>query len=124
MKLHDILINTDEEITVWDKNYDIEIYFYGIGYVTDVDGTIDRWDKALLSLSKLVEVVESSDNGYTVNLSEVIENKLNELEVADLFFDCNIDAIMDDMMNILAGNVSEEWLEKFVAVLKEGAEND
>ena len=124
MKLHDILINTDEKITVWDKNYDIEVYFYGIGYVTDEDGTVDRWDKAMLSLSKLLEVVESSDDGYTVNLSEVIENKLNELETVDLFFNCNIDAIMDDMTYILAGNVSEKWLEKFVAVLKKGAEND
>lgn len=124
MKLHDILINTDEEITVYDKDYDIEVYFYGIGYVTDDDGTVDRWDKAMLSLSKLLEVVESSDDGYTVNLSEVIENRLDELERADLFIRCNIYAIMDDMMNILSGNVSEEWLEKFVAVLKEGAEND
>lgn len=124
MTLHDILINTDEEITVWDKDYDIEVYFYGVGYVTDDDGTVDRWDKAMLSLSKLLEVVESSDDGYTVNLSEVIENKLDELERADLFIRCNIDAIMDDMMNILSGNVSEEWLEKFVAVLKGGAEND
>ena len=93
---------------------DIETYFYGVGY----NDTADRWDSAMLELSKLLEVVESSERAYTVNLSEIIEKRLGELEKADLFICCSLDAIMNDMTCILAGHVSEEWLEKFAKVLR------
>lgn len=51
-----------------------------------------------------------------VNLSEIIEMKLPELKKADLL---QANDKMDDIDSILAGNVSEKWLEKFVNVLSE-----
>ncbi len=105
------LMPKGEELTVWDKDYDMETYFYG-------GKPDDKWDKAMSDLSKLLTVEEIRSNGVTVNLSKIIENKINELNKADLFIRCDIDSIMDDIDNILAGNVSENWLEQFVVVLK------
>jgi len=100
MTLHEYLKKTkDWEITVWDKGYDVETYFY--------------------ELAKLLTVSEFSSDGVVVNMAEVIEKKLPELKKADLFIRCNIDAIMDDIDNILAGCVSETWLTEFVNVLKQ-----
>ena len=101
---------TDWEVTVWDKDYDIETYFY------KTDGK-DRWDKAMNDLAKLLTVSRFSKDGLIVNLAEVIEKKLPQLKEADLFIVCKIDPIMYDMGNILAGCVSEGWLEKFVEAL-------
>ena len=101
----------DEEITVFDKDYDMETYFYKNDY------SEDRWSNAMIDLSKKLEVVSVSDGAVIANLSNVIEAKMKMLKKADLFRHCNIEAIMDDMMNILAGNVSEDWLVKFVSCL-------
>lgn len=113
MKLYDYikLMPEGEELTVWDKDYDIETYFYG-------GKPDDKWDKAMSDLSKLLTIEEIRNNGVTVNLSEMIENKLENLDKADLFIRCDIDSIMDDIDNILAGNVSEDWMEQFVVALK------
>lgn len=113
MKLYDYisLMPDGEELTVWDKDYDMETYFYG-------GKPEDKWDKAMSDLSKLLTVVEIKNYGVTVNLSEIIENKIDKLDKANLFIECDIDSIMDDIDNILAGNVSEEWMEQFVAALK------
>lgn len=101
---------TDWEVTVWDKDYDIETYFY------KTDGK-DKWDKAMNDLAKLLTISRFSKDGLVVNLAEVIEGKIPELKKADLFIKCKIDWIMNDIDNILAGNVSEGWLGKFVEVL-------
>ena len=101
---------TDWEVTVWDKDYDLETYFY------KTDG-IDKWDKAMNDLAKLLTISRFSKDGLVVNLYEVIEKKIPQLKEADLFIVCKIDWIMNDIDNILAGNVSENWLEKFVEVL-------
>lgn len=114
MKLYDLVKRSDDEITVWDKDYDIESYFYGIMSSKD---DLDAWDTAMVELSKLLDVVEISSDGVTVNLSEVIEKNINELKNANLFIRCDIDNIMSDIMSILSGNVPEEWLQKFVDVL-------
>lgn len=113
MTLHDYisLMSEGEELTVWDKDYDMETYFYN-------DKPCDRWDKSISVLSKLLEVKEIRSNGVIVNLSEIIENKLDNLDKAELFVKCNIDSIMYSMGEILSGNVSENWMEKFVAALK------
>lgn len=113
MKLYQYLnlMPEGEELTVWDREYDMETYFYG-------GKPNDKWDKALSDLSKLLTVTEIRNNGVTVNLSEVIENKLANLNKADLFIRCDIDSIMSDLDNILAGNVSENWMEQFVEALK------
>ena len=101
---------TDWEVTVLDKDYDIETYFY------KTDGK-DRWDKAMNDLAKLLTISRFGKEGLVVNLAEVIESKIPELKKADLFIKCKIEPIMNDIDNILAGNVSEDWLEKFVEVL-------
>ena len=102
---------TDWEVTVWDKDYDIETYFYK----TDGKG---KWDKAMNDLAKLLTISRFSKDGLVVNLYEVIEKKIPQLKEADLFIKCTVGAIMDCIDSVLAGNVSEEWLEKFVDVLR------
>ena len=112
MKLYDYLVTLEEgtELTVWDTDYDIESYFYN-------DEADDDWQTSMLEVAKLLDVIEVKERGVVVNLSEVIEKKLNELKEADLFIKCNIDSIMNDIQNILAGYVSEEWFKEFVDVL-------
>lgn len=105
MTLYDyIKTHKDDEVTVFDKDYDLEIYFYK-------DLSDDDWDKAMLKISKLLEVVETGEYGVTVNLSELIEKKIDK--VGKLFIDDNIDEIMGSMESIFAGNVSEQWMKHF-----------
>ena len=113
MKLYDYLKTLEEgtELTVWDTDYDIESYFYN-------DEPDDDWQTSMLELAKLLDVIEVKKRGVVVNISEVIEKKLNELKEADLFRRCTVDSIMNDMENILSGYVSEEWFKEFVDVLK------
>ena len=113
MKLYEYLdlMPKGEELTVWDKDYDMETYFY-------CGKTDDRWDKAMSDLSKLLTITEIRTGGVIVNLSEVIENNMDKLEKADLFTDYDIDIIMAEMERDIAGNVSESWMQKFVDVLK------
>lgn len=104
--------NTDDEVTVFDKDYDLETYFYKVS-LSDAD----EWDKAMIELSKLLEVVSTSKYGVTVNLADLIESKLDKL--GDWFYETDLDLIMEDIDRILAGNVSETWLTGFVDALKE-----
>ena len=117
MTLYDYLklMPEGEELTVLDKDYDMETYFYG-------GKPNDKWDKAMFNLSKLLTIEEIRNNGVTVNLSKIIENRIEELSNANLFIRCDIDSIMDDIDNILAGNVSENWMDEFVSILKWGNE--
>lgn len=112
MKLYDYLKTLEEgtELTVWDTDYDIESYFYN-------DEPDDDWQTSMLELAKLLDVIEVKKRGVIVNLSEVIEKKLNELKEANLFRRCTVDSIMNDMENILSGYVSERWLKDFIDVL-------
>lgn len=112
MKLYDYLTTLEEgtELTVWDKEYDIESYFYN-------DEADDDWQTSMLELAKLLDVIEVKEYGVVVNLSEVIEKKLNELKEADLFLRCTTNRIMGSMEGILAGGVSEEWFKEFVGIL-------
>ena len=114
MKLYDFLqmVKEDEELTVVDEEYDMETYFYNNNYS---DG---QWNNALIDLSKKLEVFSVSDGTVSVDLSNVIEKNLKALKKADLFIYCNIEAIMESMESILAGNVGEDWLVKFVNCLK------
>ena len=116
MKLYDYLVTLEEgtELTVWDENYDIESYFYN----DEPEDEDDDWQTSMLDLAKLLDVTETKKCGVIVNLSEVIEKKLDELKEANLFRRCTTDSIMNDMENILSGYVSEEWFKKFVDVLK------
>jgi hypothetical protein len=103
-------MTTDWEITVWDRDYDVETYFYR--------ENSNAWDKAMNEFAKLLTVTSFGNGGVTVNMAEVIEKKLPQLEEADLFIFCDIDSIMDDIDSVLAGNVDEEWLTEFTDALK------
>jgi len=113
MTLYDYIKQTkDWEVTVFDKDYDIEVYFY-----KNDDEELDSWDKSMEKLSKLLTVDSISEYGVTVNFAKVIEKHLKDLEKAKLFIYCDIDSIMDDIEAIIAGNVSEKWMERFVNTL-------
>lgn len=114
MKLYEYLklMPEGEELTVWDADYDMETYFYG-------GQPYDKWDKSICELSKLLTIKEIRNTGVTVNLSNIIEKKIYKLEEAEMFYKCNIDAIMDCMSDTIAENVSEAWMEEFVNILKE-----
>lgn len=112
MKLYDYLTTLEDgtELTVWDKEYDIESYFYN-------DKADDDWQTSMLELAKLLDVTEVKECGVIVNLSEVIEKKINELKEANLFLRCTTDSIMSSMEGIISGYVSEEWFKEFVDML-------
>lgn len=113
MTLYDYIKQTkDWEITVFDKDYDIEVYFY-----KNDDEELDSWDKSMEKLSKLLTIDNISKYGVTVNLAEVIEKHLEDLKKAELFIYCDIDSIMDDIEAIISGNISEKWMERFVNIL-------
>ena len=78
----------------------------------------DNWDKQMAKLSKLLTIQETHDNGVVVNLSDLIESKIDKLKKTNLFHVCNTDAIMSEINVILSGYVSEGWLEQFVNTLK------
>lgn len=104
------LVKDEEEITVWDSEYDMETYFYG-------GTTDDKWGEEIKKLSKILSVKEINKNGIVVNLSEVIERSLGKIKKADLFEENDIDSIMSSMESVLSGGVSEHWLEEFVKCL-------
>jgi hypothetical protein len=110
MTLLDYIKQTPEgdEITVWDDTYDIEVYFY--------NESRDAWDKAMMKLASKLNVVEVGNDGVVVDLYELIERNLSN--ISGLFYNPDIEIIMDDMEAILAGNVSEEWLTEFINCLK------
>lgn len=99
-----------EEITVWDRDWDMEVYFY--------NQVNDAWDRAMMDLASKLNVVDVRNDGVIVDLYDLIERNSRALEASNLFYDPDTDAIMEDMDNILAGNVSEQWLKKFVSCLR------
>lgn len=113
MKLYDYLKTLEEgtELTIWDEEYDIESYFYN-------DEADDDWQTSMLELVKLLEVTEVKERGVVVNLSELIESKIDSLKETDLFHKCTVDSVMSSIEGIISGYVSEEWFKKFVDVLK------
>ncbi len=106
----------DEEITVYDTDYDIEIYFYG-------GEPEDDWDKAMQTIAAILEIKEVEQEPYgafystgvTVNLSEIIGKSLDRIK--QFFIDPDLDAIMYDIPNIFAGYVSEGWMKDFAETL-------
>lgn len=117
MTLYDYINkSTDWEITVWDDVYDVEVYFYK----PDDYNNLDLWDKSMVELSKLLEIVEVSSSGVTVKLSKLIEDNINKINSNDFFMsEMDLDDIMDCINSIISGNVSENWMSNFVNVLKE-----
>ena len=117
MKLYDYILNSKyDEITVYDEDYDVEVYFYKHDYFED----LDRWDDAMDELAKLLTITSfHSNDAVSVNLSQLIESKMDNLKKAKLFKVYDIDDIMDDIDRVISGHVPEEWLEKFVHALSE-----
>ena len=116
MTLYDYLISNEvqnsDEIIVWDSDYDIEVYFY------KPEENPDIWDKAKIKLAKNLEIEEIlRDYTVVVYLSKLIEDHLKDFKKADLFISYDLDDIMDDLPNILAGGVSAKWFKKFVSIL-------
>ena len=111
--LYDYLLLQEDgaEVTVLDSVYDTETYFY--------NQSDDEWDNIMLDLAKKLQIVKVDDGVVTVNLSDLIERNLSNLDFLDLFIDCDIDLIMDDIDSILSGNASEKWLKNFVNALKD-----
>ena len=68
MKLYDYikLRENGAEITVYDKEYDMEVYFYA-------DKPDDDWNKAIEDLSKLLTITKIIKDSVEVNFSELIE---------------------------------------------------
>lgn len=95
------------EITVFDSEYDIEIYF-----CNDTDDNWE-WQTAMMKIAEKLEVVSFRDRGVVVNLSEVIRRNIHNGKFKDLFIRNNVDDIMYDIDNIFAGCVSESWLTEF-----------
>ena len=113
MTLAEYILNSNEdEITVTDECFDMETYFYPF----DME---EKWDRSMRKFAEMLTVKEIKHGTVIVNLSEVIENNLQKLKKADLFIKCSLNAVMRSMEGIIAGNVSEEWFERFVNVLEE-----
>lgn len=114
MTLYDYLITTEEgtELTVWDIDYDTESYFY------NDEPEDDEWQTSMLELAKILEIREIKERGVVVNLSELIESKIDSLKETDLFYKCTVDPVMNNIEGIISGYVSEEWFKRFVDVLK------
>ncbi len=113
MTLYEYLKSREDgaEITVYDKDYDMESYFYN-------DVPDDEWSLAMEDLSKLLTVTKIIKDSVEVNFSELIESKMDNIKKADLFEECDIDEIMECLDYIIAGNVSEKWMCKFVETLR------
>lgn len=111
MTLGEYIRQTDygSEITVWDKDYDIEVYFDNYGD--------DAWANAMMAFADKLDIVKFGNDGVVVNMSDVIERNIDNPKFKDLFIRVSVDDIMDDIENILAGYVSEEWLVEFVDCL-------
>ena len=107
-----IQTHDEEEVTVFDADYDMETYFFK-------DVSDDEWDKNMTELAKLLEVVEEHESGVSVNLNALIEKLDRAGKIDELFTVSDIDDIMYSMTDILAGYASEKWLARFVQALKD-----
>lgn len=100
-----------ETICVVDSDYDGEFYFeYG--------DDMDKWDRAMNKIASKLTIEEFCTNGAVkVKLGNLIQKHMNQIIKADIFNSNDVDDIMNDMTEILAGYVSEKWLEKFANCL-------
>ena len=100
------------EITVLDKEYDMESYFYN-------NKPEDKWDMAMEDLSKLIHVTNVIKNNVVeVDFSGLIEKKLDNIKRTGVFFRCTLNHVMECLPDMISGYVSEECLVKFVEALK------
>ena len=119
MTLYEFMLTHQDvyELTVWDKDYDVEIYYY-----PNFVNPSNEWDEAMCKIAKKLTVVTGywgwDKGGVTANLSEVIERNLNNGVFEDLFIENDLNSIMRDINAIFAGYVSEKWMNDFAKSLK------
>lgn len=104
------------EITVLDKEYDIECYFYT---PDEKDNLLDKWDVNIIKLAEMLEVIQQNKELCVVDFGKIIRPALKKLKKSGLFCRATENAIMDTLHSIISGYVSDEWLEKFVTILCE-----
>lgn len=98
-----------DEFTVWDEEYDIEMYFYAYG-----DDLKDRWETAMVKIAEHLEVVEEDgDDKVTVDLCSLIQRNLNNGVFEELFIHNDVDSIMEHIAEIFSGRVSDRWINEF-----------
>lgn len=100
------------EYIVTDVDYDIETYFYYEGWDAD-DWAIAK--NIIAQHLNVIEVIEP--DRVVVDLSPLIERNIHNGTFEKLFIRNNVDDIMDDIMAIFSGYVSEEWLMDFAESL-------
>lgn len=112
MTLYDYLklMETGDELTVFDTDYDIEVYFF--------NQCEDFWDEQIMKFAQVLEVKKILNHGVEVNFTEVINKNLDEIKKAGLFNYTDEESIVCCLDSVLAGNVSEEWMYQFVKILK------
>lgn len=117
MKLIEIIecMDKDDEIVVYDKDYDVEVYFN--------NDSETNWGKYMLEIASILDVTDVLTNGYEVNLSDVIGSRIENIKESELFIDASVDSIMEDIGFIFGGDVSDIWIHKFVMVLTENYKN-
>ena len=117
MKLIEIIecMDKDDEIVVYDKDYDVEVYFN--------NDPETNWGKYMLEIASILDVTGVLTNGYEVNLSDVIGSRIENIKESELFIDASVDSIMEDIVFIFAGDVSDIWMYKFVMALTENYKN-
>lgn len=117
MKLIEIIecMDKDDEIVVCDKDYDVEVYFN--------NDPETNWGKYMLEIASILDVTGVLTNGYEVNLSDVIGSRIENIKESELFIDASVDSIMEDIVFIFAGDVSDIWMYKFVMALTENYKN-
>lgn len=117
MKLIEIIecMDKDDEIVVYDKDYDVEVYFN--------NDSETNWGKYMLEIASILDVTDVLTNGYEVNLSDVIGSRIENIKESELFIDASVDSIMEDIGFIFGGDVSDIWMHKFVMVLTENYKN-
>lgn len=117
MKLIEIIecMDKDDEIVVCDKDYDVEVYFN--------NDPETNWGKYMLEIASILDVTDVLTNGYEVNLSDVIGSRIENIKESELFIDASVDSIMEDIVFIFTGDVSDIWMYKFVMALTENYKN-
>ena len=105
-----------EEIICFDTDYDIEFYMYP----EEKCDSDDPFDIGLDWLCKHLEVAEVIEDRFmcTVKVTKMIEDHIAALKKSDLFYISNVEDIVCSFPSIVAGYVDEEWMEKFVSLLK------
>lgn len=111
------------ELTCWDKEIDVEFYFYNDD---EAEAQNDVFDNAMLRLSKLLEVVEVVEGepgmreGVVVDMYGLIDKHLAAMKAAHIIGKhADTADVVEDMEMILAGNLTEEDFDEFVSALEE-----